>query len=52
MQGFRLSEVPVNHRPRMRGKTKYTINNRLWVGLDDMNSAFFGSEKDFFTTKS
>lgn len=35
MQGFRLSEVPVNHRPRMHGKTKYTINSRLWVGLAD-----------------
>jgi glycosyltransferase involved in cell wall biosynthesis len=35
MQGFRIAEVPVNHRPRVGGKTKYTINNRLWVGLWD-----------------
>ncbi len=35
MRGFRLSEVPVNHRPRVRGRSKYSINNRLWVGLLD-----------------
>lgn len=37
MQGFaRIIELPVNHRPRMRGKTKYGIQNRLWVGLTDL----------------
>lgn len=35
MQGFVLTEVPVNHRPRMSGRGKYTISNRLWVGLVD-----------------
>ncbi|MEN6439807.1 MAG: glycosyltransferase family 2 protein [Syntrophobacter sp.] len=35
MRGFRLAEVPVNHRPRLRGKSKYSINNRLWIGLID-----------------
>lgn len=35
MQGFTLGELPVNHRPRLRGASKYTINNRLWVGLLD-----------------
>lgn len=35
MQGFTLGELPVNHRPRIRGRSKYTINNRLWVGLLD-----------------
>jgi dolichol-phosphate mannosyltransferase len=35
LQGFRLAEAPVNHRPRMQGTSKYTINNRLWVGLVD-----------------
>lgn len=35
VQGFRLAEVPVNHRPRLRGKSKYSINNRLWIGLID-----------------
>jgi dolichol-phosphate mannosyltransferase len=31
----RIIEIPVNHRPRERGKTKYGIGNRLWVGLAD-----------------
>lgn len=35
MKGFRLAEVQVNHRPRTHGKTKYGINDRLWVGLVD-----------------
>jgi dolichol-phosphate mannosyltransferase len=35
MQGFRLKELPVNHRPRLKGNSKYTIGNRLWVGLWD-----------------
>ncbi len=35
LKGFRLAEAPVNHRPRMSGKSKYSINNRLWVGLAD-----------------
>jgi len=30
-----MTEVPVNHRRRLSGKTKYSINNRLWVGLID-----------------
>lgn len=37
IQGFtRIMELPVNHRPRVRGKTKYGIQNRLWVGLADL----------------
>jgi len=35
IKGFRLAEAPVNHRPRVYGKTKYSIKNRLWVGLVD-----------------
>ena len=35
MNGCKVIETPVNHRPRSRGKTKYGINNRLWVGLLD-----------------
>ena len=37
MQGYtHIMESPVNHRPRVRGKTKYGIQNRLWVGLTDL----------------
>lgn len=36
MRGFRITEVPVNHRPRSKGVTKYGIWNRLWVGIGDV----------------
>jgi glycosyltransferase involved in cell wall biosynthesis len=37
MAGYtKILERPVNHRPRERGKTKYGINNRLWVGIVDV----------------
>lgn len=36
INGFeKIEEIPVNHRPRQKGKTKYGIKNRLWVGLID-----------------
>jgi len=39
IQGFAsIIESPVSHRPRMRGKTKYGIQNRLWVGLADLSA--------------
>ena len=34
--GARVISVPVNHRPRMRGTSKYGMLNRLWVGIVDM----------------
>ncbi len=34
--GYRnILEMPVNHRSRIRGKTKYGVWNRLWVGIAD-----------------
>ncbi len=35
LEGYRITEVPVNHRPRLKGVPKYGIHNRLWVGLLD-----------------
>jgi dolichol-phosphate mannosyltransferase len=35
IQGFRIVEIPVNHRPRTRGYSKYGIHNRLWRGIRD-----------------
>jgi len=35
LNGYSVVETEVNHRPRTRGKTKYGIHNRLWVGLLD-----------------
>jgi hypothetical protein len=34
-QGFRVVEIPVNHRPRTRGLSKYGVGNRMWRGLLD-----------------
>lgn len=31
----KMAEMPVNHRPRKFGQTKYGIQNRLWIGLLD-----------------
>ncbi|MDD5085166.1 MAG: glycosyltransferase family 2 protein [Candidatus Omnitrophica bacterium] len=36
MEGFRVGEMRVNHRPRLKGKTKYTILNRLLGSLYDL----------------
>lgn len=41
MQGFKLTETPVNHRPRVRGNSKYSISNRLWVSLLDIFGLFW-----------
>jgi dolichol-phosphate mannosyltransferase len=35
-QGSRVISVPVNHRPRLRGTSKYGMLNRLWVGIVDI----------------
>ncbi|MGE0386929.1 MAG: glycosyltransferase family 2 protein [Gammaproteobacteria bacterium] len=34
--GYRTESVPVSHRPRLHGRSKYGIGNRLWVGLGDL----------------
>jgi dolichol-phosphate mannosyltransferase len=35
-EGFEVTSVPVNHRERTRGKSKYGVHNRLWVGIVDL----------------
>ena len=35
LQGFEVVEIPVNHRPRTRGESKYGIGNRMFRGLVD-----------------
>jgi dolichol-phosphate mannosyltransferase len=35
-EGFTVGLQPVNHRPRVHGRSKYGINNRLWVGIVDL----------------
>lgn len=34
--GARVISVPVNHRPRARGQSKYGMLDRLWVGIVDL----------------
>jgi dolichol-phosphate mannosyltransferase len=34
--GTEVISVPVGHRPRTRGTSKYGLNNRLWVGIVDL----------------
>ena len=34
--GARVTEVPVNHRPRLHGQPKYNIGNRIWRALADL----------------
>jgi len=34
--GGQVLSVPVNHRPRTRGTSKYGVWNRLWVGIVDL----------------
>ncbi len=47
IQGFKLSEVPVNHRPRIKGSSKYSISNRLWVSMVDMFGIFWLQKRVF-----
>ena len=35
-QGGSVTSVPVGHRPRLQGQSKYGTFDRLWVGLVDM----------------
>ena len=43
MAGFTVAETPVNHRPRIGGRSKYGggINSRLWVGIADLAGVFW-----------
>jgi dolichol-phosphate mannosyltransferase len=34
--GTQVISVPVRHRPRTRGQSKYGLRNRLWVGIVDL----------------
>lgn len=39
--GGRVVSVPVNHRPRTQGSSKYGTLDRLWVGLFDLVGVFW-----------
>ena len=42
-RGAQIVELKVNHRPRLRGKSKYGINRTLRVGLDLLTVKFLSS---------
>lgn len=35
LQGYQVVEILVNHRPRVKGLSKYGVGNRVWRGLVD-----------------
>lgn len=35
-EGLAVRSTPVQHRPRLRGSSKYGVGNRLWAGLVDL----------------
>jgi dolichol-phosphate mannosyltransferase len=41
LAGHRLLEVPVNHRPRARGRSKYGILDRLFASLFDLFGVYW-----------
>lgn len=43
MRGYKVAEMPVNHRPRHKGTSKYGggINSRLWVGIADLLGVYW-----------
>jgi dolichol-phosphate mannosyltransferase len=47
MNGFKIAEVPVNHRARFSGTSKYGggIKSRLWVGLADLAGVYWLSKR-------
>jgi len=54
MAGYSVSEMPVNHRPRQQGTSKYGggINSRLWVGIADLLGVLWLSRRSLrYTSK-
>jgi dolichol-phosphate mannosyltransferase len=40
-EGYAVGLEPVNHRHRVHGRSKYGINNRLWVGIVDLFGVYW-----------
>jgi dolichol-phosphate mannosyltransferase len=47
MKGFKVSQMPVHHRPRLKGTSKYGvgINSRLWAGIIDLAGVYWLSKR-------
>ncbi len=52
MAGYTVAEIPVNHRLRAHGTSKYGggINSRLWVGLVDLAGVFWLGKRSLLYT--
>lgn len=44
--GYEVISVPVSHRSRLAGKSKYGIKNRLWVSLVDLAGVWWLSRRN------
>jgi dolichol-phosphate mannosyltransferase len=49
MAGFSVSEMPVSHRPRRFGNSRYGggINSRLWAGIADLAGVYWMRKRSF-----
>lgn len=47
--GGRSVSVSVRHRPRTAGRSKYTIGNRLWIGIVDLFGVMWLQRRQFKT---
>jgi hypothetical protein len=36
IEGYRVAQLPVNHRPRTRGRSKYGVWNRIFRSFNDL----------------
>jgi dolichol-phosphate mannosyltransferase len=45
--GGTVLSVDVHHRPRQRGKSKYGLHNRLWVGIVDLLGVWWLQRRGF-----
>ena len=47
MKGYNITEIPVNHRQRELGTSKYTTWNRMWVGIADVTGVLWLRKRAF-----
>lgn len=47
MEGARILEMEVNHRPRIHGKSKYYLRNRLWGPWQDLLAVRWMKQRHF-----
>ena len=48
--GVKTINVPVQHHHREHGRSKYGLNNRLWVGISDMIGVIWLRKRPFHVT--